>query len=123
MKNNKGFVFIETMVTIVILATALLSLYTLFNNMLIKEKRRVYYDDPTYIYRSYYLFEVFKSCLYKLIFGVLPWETKLAGLTAQEQAQAIFEKRKALMELFSLFPEYEKKYFMLGRNLYNRIFF
>lgn len=32
--------------------------------------------------------------LYKLIFGVLPWETKLAGLTAQEQAQAIFEKRK-----------------------------
>lgn len=61
MKNNKGFVFIETMVTIVILATALLSLYTLFNNMLIKEKRRVYYDDPTYIYRSYYLFEVFKE--------------------------------------------------------------
>lgn len=32
--------------------------------------------------------------LYKLVFGVLPWEVNLAGLTIQEQAQAIFEKRK-----------------------------
>ena len=31
--------------------------------------------------------------LYKLIFGVLPWETNLAGLTLQEQVQAITEKR------------------------------
>jgi len=31
--------------------------------------------------------------LYKLIFGVLPWETNLAGLTLQEQVQAIIEKR------------------------------
>lgn len=32
--------------------------------------------------------------LHKLVFGVLPWEVNLAGLTIQEQAQAIFEKRK-----------------------------
>ena len=31
--------------------------------------------------------------LYKLIFGVLPWETNLAGLTLQEQVQAIIDKR------------------------------
>ena len=31
--------------------------------------------------------------LYKLIFGVLPWETNLAGLTLQEQVQAITDKR------------------------------
>jgi len=31
--------------------------------------------------------------LYKLIFGIMPWETNLAGLTKQEQVQAIIEKR------------------------------
>lgn len=32
--------------------------------------------------------------LYKLIFGILPWETNLAGLTLQEQVQAIENMRK-----------------------------
>jgi len=31
--------------------------------------------------------------LYKLIFGIMPWEVNLAGLTLQEQVQAIVEKR------------------------------
>ena len=31
--------------------------------------------------------------LYKLIFGIMPWETNLAGLTLQEQVQAITDKR------------------------------
>lgn len=31
--------------------------------------------------------------LYKLIFGVMPWETNIAGLTLQEQVQTIVEKR------------------------------
>lgn len=33
--------------------------------------------------------------LYKLIFGIMPWETNLAGLTLQEQVQAIIEKRNS----------------------------
>lgn len=32
--------------------------------------------------------------MYKLIFGIFPWEVELAGLTKQEQAQAVYEKRK-----------------------------
>lgn len=32
--------------------------------------------------------------MYKLIFGIFPWEVNLAGLTKQEQAQAVLEKRK-----------------------------
>ena len=59
MKKKNGFVFVETMVTIVVLATALLSLYTLFNSVLVREKRRIYYDDPIYIYRANYLSDVF----------------------------------------------------------------
>ena len=55
MKNKNGFVFIETMITIVILAAALLTMYTLFNNMLSNEKDKVYYDDPMNVYKANYL--------------------------------------------------------------------
>ena len=65
MKRKNGFVFIETMVTIVILAAALLSVYSLFNNILIKERRRAYYDDPIYMYRANYLTQILDSILRK----------------------------------------------------------
>ena len=55
MCNKKGFVFIETIVTIVVLAVSLLYVYSGFNNILIKEKTRVHYDDVAYIYRTYYV--------------------------------------------------------------------
>lgn len=54
MKKN-GFVFIETIVAIVVLTSSLLLLYSTFNKVLQSEKTRVYYDDMAYIYRSYYL--------------------------------------------------------------------
>lgn len=63
MKNRNGFAIIETLVTTVVLATALISLYVLFNNMMVKEKRRVYYDDPVYIVRANYIFDVFFDLL------------------------------------------------------------
>lgn len=63
MKNKKGFAIIETLITTVVLATALISLYVLFNNMMVKEKRRVYYDDPMYVVRANYLFELFFNIL------------------------------------------------------------
>lgn len=37
--------------------------------------------------------------LYKLIFGTMPWETNLAGLTLQEQVQTIVEKRNGPLAL------------------------
>ena len=37
--------------------------------------------------------------LYKLIFGIMPWETNVAGLTLQEQVQAIIEKRNGPLAL------------------------
>ena len=63
MKNKKGFAIIETLITTVILTTALISLYVLFNNIMIKEKRRVYYDDPVFIARSNYIFDAFFKIL------------------------------------------------------------
>lgn len=37
--------------------------------------------------------------LYKLLFGVMPWETNIAGMTLQEQAQTIIEKRNGPLAL------------------------
>lgn len=54
MKKN-GFVFVETIVAIIILASSLLLLYSSFTNILQSEKTRVYYDDVTYIYRTNYI--------------------------------------------------------------------
>jgi len=54
MKKN-GFVFVETIIAIVILTSALLLLYTSFNKILQLEKTRIYYDDINYIYRSWFI--------------------------------------------------------------------
>lgn len=56
-KNNKGFVFIETIVVITFLAASLIIIYAAFTNLLTTEKRRMYYDDPIYLYRSYYILD------------------------------------------------------------------
>lgn len=37
--------------------------------------------------------------LYNLLFGVLPWETNIAGMTLQEQVQSIIEKRNGPLTL------------------------
>jgi len=54
MKRN-GFVFIETIVAIVVLTSSLLLLYTTFNKVLQSEKSRVYHDDVSYVYRTYHI--------------------------------------------------------------------
>lgn len=54
MKKN-GFVFIETIIAIIVLTSSLLLLYSSFNKILQSEKTRVYHDDVTYLYRSYYI--------------------------------------------------------------------
>jgi hypothetical protein len=37
--------------------------------------------------------------LYKLIFGIMPWDTHIAGMTLQEQVEAIVEKRNGPLAL------------------------
>lgn len=52
MKNKKGFVFIETMIVIVVLITALLVLYSAYTGLLTIERRKARYDDPAFIYKT-----------------------------------------------------------------------
>ena len=60
MKKN-GFVFVETIVAVVILTSSLLLLYSTFSKILQSEKTRVYYDDVSYIYRTWYVKERINS--------------------------------------------------------------
>lgn len=60
-RNNKGFIFIETIIVITFLATSLIIVYKSFNNVLTNEKRRLYYDDPLYLYRTYYVLDFLES--------------------------------------------------------------
>lgn len=53
--NKKGFIFIETVVTVVVLSTSLLLLYSSYSNTIYKEKDKIYYDDLAYIYRTNYI--------------------------------------------------------------------
>lgn len=53
--KNKGFVFIETIVTVLVMSTSLLYLYNSYNNIIDKEETRVYYDDVAYIYKTNYI--------------------------------------------------------------------
>ena len=53
-KNLNGFILVETMVVIVFLATTLLTVYSSFTTVLDNAKTRIFYDDPIYLYRTYY---------------------------------------------------------------------
>ena len=63
MESKKGFAIIETLVTTVVLTTALITVYILFNNIMIREKRRLYYDDPLYVSRANYIFDSFLNLI------------------------------------------------------------
>ena len=59
--NNKGFIYIETIITAVILLTALVLLYASYSNAIATERRRLYYDDVAYIYETLTIRDIFKK--------------------------------------------------------------
>ena len=52
---KKGFIFVETMVCIAFLSSVLLTVYASFTNVLDNAKARLMYDDPVYLYRTYFI--------------------------------------------------------------------
>ena len=53
--KNKGFVFVETIVCIIVLTLGLMTIYISFNSVLSNDKRRAMFNDVDYIYRTYYI--------------------------------------------------------------------
>lgn len=61
MKKKKGFVFVETLVVVAVLTTALLMLYSTYSAVIQKEKTRIKYNDSVYLYRTYYIEKFFRN--------------------------------------------------------------
>ena len=53
--KNKGFVLMETIVVIVVIAVALLTIFYSYNKILTKVKGENRYDTSEYIYATYYI--------------------------------------------------------------------
>ncbi|MBE6161780.1 MAG: hypothetical protein E7158_06145 [Firmicutes bacterium] len=53
MKKKNGFVFVETMIVIVTVLASLLMIYSAYVSLIRAERKRVRYDDPAFIYKTY----------------------------------------------------------------------
>lgn len=60
MKKN-GFAFVEIIITVVVLCTSLLILYSTYSAILSDENTRLYYDDPAFIYKTNYVKDFLKE--------------------------------------------------------------
>ena len=67
--NNKGFVFIETIIVTVVLTTTLIFLYSNFYKNLNNEKKRLYYDDIAYVYKTIHIREALLKSLDEEVFN------------------------------------------------------
>ena len=68
MKNNKGFIFLETIIVTVVLTTTLIFLYSNFSKNVNDERRRLYYDDIAYVYKTIFIRNGIKSSINNDIF-------------------------------------------------------
>lgn len=68
MKNNKGFIFLETIIVTVVLTTTLIFLYSNFSKNVNDERRRLYYDDIAYVYKTIFIRNAVKSTINDDIF-------------------------------------------------------
>lgn len=59
--KKSGFVFVETVIVIVILTVGMIIIYSSFSSVLNSSKRRITYDDVVYIYRTYYIQDFISS--------------------------------------------------------------
>lgn len=53
--KQKGFVFVETIIIIVILTLGFMTIYISFSSILTNNKRKATFNDIEYIYRTYYI--------------------------------------------------------------------
>lgn len=59
--NKKGFVMIETIIVMSVLAIGLIALYSSYNIILSKASATNYYDEPEDIYKTYMINEFLKN--------------------------------------------------------------
>ena len=108
--NKKGFVFTETIVAIVILTSALLLIYTSFNNVLQSEKIRVDYDDVAYIYRTYYIEDVLGKLNIDGVLTSLKNDDRNYFMTVGIETNLLFANNNSYRNIFAkLLQDYDAK--------------
>lgn len=63
MKRKNGFVFVETIVTTVVLLCALLYIYGTYSSMIKEERKRLYFDDISYVYKTQIIKEILEDSI------------------------------------------------------------
>ena len=58
-KNNKGFVLIETIIVMSVISIGLIYIYSNFNNMMNTAGKVNYYDNVNDIYTAYYAYRIY----------------------------------------------------------------
>ncbi len=107
--NKNGFVFVETIVAIVVLTSALLLLYSSFNNVLQSEKTRVDYDDIAYIYRTQYLKNTLDDLNIKPILVELESNQNKYFTTIGTDTNNLFSSEEKKVYFNKLLTDYEVK--------------
>lgn len=60
-KNNKGFVLIETIIVMSVISIGLIYIYSNFNNMMNTAGKVNYYDNVNDIYTAYYAYRIYNK--------------------------------------------------------------
>lgn len=74
MKIKRGFIFVETIVVTAILTISLLMVYSSYTGIIISENTRLKYDDPIFMYRTFYLQRFLKNLRLDLLKSSLSLE-------------------------------------------------
>lgn len=90
--KKTGFMFIETIITLTVLLTALLYLYTTFSNLMIKEQSLANYDNVIYQYRLDYI----KKNITNLDAN-LPGTDNYISITVDDNIKAAYELQNLII--------------------------
>lgn len=102
--NNKGFVFLETIIVTVVLTTTLIFLYSNFNKTVNNEKRRLYYDDIAYMYKTLFIRQALLKQLDKDVFY------RAVNDVSDVKVNGIAENGNSLKYNYVFLFNYESKY-------------
>ena len=109
--NNKGFIFIETVVTVVILSASLLILYNTYSSSFENEKDRLNYDDVAFIYRTNEirkflnentLIKQLKSTAFENTYATFVGSSNLSLFSPEQQSQGIPSTLESIMNLMHI---------------------
>lgn len=110
--NKKGFVLMETIVVIVVVSVALLTIFSSYNKILSKLRTENKYDTSEYIYMTKYIKDYLQDKVSVTDICII-FNGKCATLTSHELSQQLGDEQK---ELYNV----EKIYLLTNLNKFDK---